>query len=100
MKRTKPILCDAGDLRLEEEQFNPSSFGPNEVWVKTTVSALKIGTDRGNYEEAKCVPGAPQYPRRLRDSNFGIVQVEACEMDVRCEKHMINVLLDWSDHQG
>ena len=70
------------------------------MWVKTTVSALKIGTDRGNYEEAKYVPGAPQYPRRLGDSNFGIVQVEACEMDARCKKHMINVLLDWSDHQG
>ena len=38
------------------------------------ISALKIGTDRGNYEGAERVPGAPDYPRWVGDSNLGVVQ--------------------------
>jgi polar amino acid transport system substrate-binding protein len=42
--------------------------------VQTRISALKIGTDRGNYEGAERVPGAPDYPRWVGDSNLGIVR--------------------------
>lgn len=80
MKRTRPILYDAGDLRLEEEDFDPSHLGPREVWVKTLVSAFKIGTDRGNFEGAEYVPGAPDYPRGVGDSSFGIVQEVGSEV--------------------
>ena len=41
---------------------------------KTVVGALKLGTDRGNYEGAEDVPGAPTYPRWVGDSNIAIVQ--------------------------
>ena len=36
--------------------------------------ALKIGTDRGNYEGGEQVPGAPGYPRWVGDSNVGTVR--------------------------
>ena len=42
--------------------------------METCISALKIGTDRGNYEGAERVPGAPDYPRWVGDSNLGIVR--------------------------
>jgi threonine dehydrogenase-like Zn-dependent dehydrogenase len=42
--------------------------------VKTEISAFKIGTDRGNYEGAEHVPGAPDFPRWVGDSNLGIVR--------------------------
>ena len=35
---------------------------------------LKLGTDRGNFEGADRVPGAPDYPRFVGDSNLGIVR--------------------------
>jgi threonine dehydrogenase-like Zn-dependent dehydrogenase len=44
------------------------------LWVETQITALKIGTDRGNYEGAERVPGAPDYPRWVGDSNLGIVR--------------------------
>ena len=70
----KAILYGPGDLRLEEDTLDTGHLAPDEVWVQTTVSALKIGTDRGNYEGAERVPGAPDYPRGVGDSNFGIVR--------------------------
>ena len=42
--------------------------------METEISALKIGTDRGNYEGAEQVPGAPDYPRWVGDSNLGVVR--------------------------
>lgn len=68
------ILHGPRDLRIEEQPLDTSHLQPDEIWVKTRISALKIGTDRGNYEGAEQVPGAPGYPRWVGDSNLGIVQ--------------------------
>ena len=68
------ILHGPRDLRIEEETLATSHLGPHEIWVETRISALKIGTDRGNYEGAEQVPGAPGYPRWVGDSNLGIVR--------------------------
>lgn len=68
------ILHSPRDLRIEEQPLDTSDLGPDDIWVKTTISAFKIGTDRGNYEGAEQVPGAPDYPRWVGDSNLGVVQ--------------------------
>lgn len=68
------MLHGPRDLRIEDhESPDPSKLEPDEVLVKTEISALKIGTDRGNYEGAEDVPGAPVYPRQVGDSNLGVV---------------------------
>ena len=67
------VLHGPGDLRLEQ-QPDPGDPGPNEILVRTIVTAFKIGTDRGNYEGAEQVPGAPDYPRWVGDSNLGTVK--------------------------
>ena len=61
------VLHGPRDLRLEEQTI-ASELKPDEIRVKTRISALKIGTDRGNYEGAEQVPGAPDYPRWVGDS--------------------------------
>jgi len=61
-------------LQIEDHDLDTSRLGPNQIWVKTRVTALKIGTDRGNYEGAENVPGAPDYPRWVGDSNLGVVE--------------------------
>ncbi len=68
------ILHGPRDLRIEEQALDASQLADDEIHVKTRISALKIGTDRGNYEGADQVPGAPGYPRWVGDSNLGIVQ--------------------------
>lgn len=67
------ILHGPRDLRLEE-QPDPGEPGPDEVLVQTLVTGFKIGTDRGNYEGAEKVPGAPDFPRWVGDSNLGTVK--------------------------
>lgn len=68
------ILHGPRDLRIEDhESPDPSKLAADQVWVQTEISALKIGTDRGNYEGAEHVPGAPLYPRQVGDSNLGVV---------------------------
>ena len=62
------------NLVIEEIDSPNRSLGEEEILVKTKVTAFKIGTDRGNYEGAEQVPGAPSYPRSVGDSNLGIVQ--------------------------
>ncbi|MDP6118966.1 MAG: zinc-binding alcohol dehydrogenase [Planctomycetota bacterium] len=69
-----PILHGPRDLRIEELPLDTDNLKPEEIWVETEISALKIGTDRGNYEGAEQVPGAPDYPRWVGDSNLGIVR--------------------------
>ncbi len=69
-----PILHGPRDLRIEDQPLDTSSLAPDEIWIETQISALKIGTDRGNYEGAEDVPGAPTYPRWVGDSNLGIVR--------------------------
>ena len=68
------ILHGPRDLRIEEQPLDTDNLGPQQVWVRTRISALKIGTDRGNFEGAEQVPGAPDYPRWVGDSNLGIVR--------------------------
>jgi threonine dehydrogenase-like Zn-dependent dehydrogenase len=68
------MLYGPRDLRIEERPLDASKLLPNQIWVQTCISALKIGTDRGNYEGAERVPGAPDYPRWVGDSNLGIVR--------------------------
>ncbi|MCA9987536.1 MAG: zinc-binding alcohol dehydrogenase [Anaerolineales bacterium] len=68
------ILHGPRQLTIEEQPLDASRLAPDEIWIKTQISAFKIGTDRGNYEGAEDVPGAPTYPRWVGDSNLGIVQ--------------------------
>jgi len=69
------ILHGPGDLRVEEHHLDTSNLGPREIWVQTEITAFKIGTDRGNYEGEKSLPGAPnEFPRGVGDSNVGIVR--------------------------
>ena len=49
------ILHGPRDLRIEEQPLDTRRLKPNEIWVETRISALKIGTDRGNYEGAERV---------------------------------------------
>ena len=72
MKKT--ILHGPRDLRIEDVALDASSLKPHDVWVRTEITAFKIGTDRGNYEGAEQVPGAPGYPRFVGDSNLGTVR--------------------------
>ena len=66
------MLHGPRDLRIDEQPLD-TDLGPTQVHVKTEISALKIGTDRGNYEGAEAVAGAPDYPRWVGDSNLGVV---------------------------
>ena len=69
------MLHGPRDLRIDEQELDTTNLADNEVWVETEITALKIGTDRGNYEGAEHVPGAPQeYPRWVGDSNLGVVR--------------------------
>ena len=70
----KAILHGPRDLRIEDVPLDTSNLGPHDIWAQTEISALKIGTDRGNYEGAEKVPEAPHYPRGVGDSNLGIVR--------------------------
>ena len=68
------VLHGPRDLRIEEQLLDTDHLQPDELWVETEITALKIGTDRGNYEGAERVPGAPDYPRWVGDSNLGVVR--------------------------
>ena len=68
------MLNGPRDLHIEEQPLDTGNLDAHEIHVKTEISALKIGTDRGNYEGAEQVPGAPGYPRWVGDSNLGVVQ--------------------------
>ena len=68
------ILYGPRDLRIEEQPLETQNLLPDQIWVETQISAVKIGTDRGNYEGAEKVPEAPNYPRPVGDSNLGLVR--------------------------
>ena len=69
------MLHGPRDLRIEEtESPEAATLDADQVLVQTEISAFKIGTDRGNYEGAEQVPGAPDYPRQVGDSNLGVVR--------------------------
>ena len=64
----KPYCIEIEDQKLRE------NLNPDEIRAKTIVSALKLGTDRGNFEGAEDVPGAPTYTRWVGDSNIAVVE--------------------------
>ncbi len=66
------MLHGPRDLRIEDHPLD-TNLSPTQVHVQTEVTAFKIGTDRGNYEGAEPVAGAPDYPRWVGDSNLGVV---------------------------
>jgi threonine dehydrogenase-like Zn-dependent dehydrogenase len=68
------MLRGPRDLQIEEHPIETGHLLPDQLWIETQVTAFKIGTDRGNYEGAERVPGAPDYPRWVGDSNLGIVR--------------------------
>jgi 2-desacetyl-2-hydroxyethyl bacteriochlorophyllide A dehydrogenase len=75
------VLHGPRDLRLEDFSLETQELGSDQIWVETEVSALSTGTDRGNYEGAEQVPGAPDYPRWVGYSNVG--KVRGVGSDVR-----------------
>ena len=73
---TKAVLYGPRDLRLDHYPCEKAELGSDQLRVRTLVSALSTGTDRGNYEGAQTVPGAPEYPRWVGYSNVGeIVEI-------------------------
>jgi len=74
------VLHGPRDLRMEDGDLDTSALGAHQIWVETEISAFKIGTDRGNYEGAEPVPGAPEYPRCVGDSNLGTVRGVGAEV--------------------
>ena len=71
----KAILRGPRDLVIEDQQLATGELGPHDIWVRTEISGFKIGTDRGNYEGAESMPGAPnEFPRGVGDSSVGVVQ--------------------------
>ena len=68
------MLHGPRDLRIEEQDLTSPSLEDDQIWVETLVTGFKIGTDRGNYEGAEQVPGAPDYPRWVGDSTLGVVK--------------------------
>ena len=75
MTRAKQAVLRAPrDLRIEDVDLDTDNLGPHEIWVQTEISALKIGTDRGNYEGAVYGLNEAAYPRNVGDSSVGIVR--------------------------
>tara|TARA_B100001245_G_C22842075_1_gene404837 strand:- start:94 stop:1107 length:1014 start_codon:yes stop_codon:yes gene_type:complete len=62
------------DLVIEDLTLDTQNLGPDDVWGETEITGFKIGTDRGNYEGAENVPGAPDYPRWVGDSNLAAIK--------------------------
>src|SRR5690349_3326386 len=70
----KAMLYGAGDLRLDEEEYDVSSLRADEILVRTEMTGFSTGTDLGNYDGRSTeVPGAPGYPRTVGYSNVGRV---------------------------
>ena len=65
------ILHGPRNLRIEEHPLDTENLAPDQIWVETEITALKIGTDRGNYEGAEQVPGAPDFPAGLAIAIWG-----------------------------
>ena len=75
MTRTKQaVLRGPQDLHIEDVDLDTDNVGPHEIWVQTEISALKIGTDRGNYEGAGYGLNEAAYPRNVGDSTVGIIE--------------------------
>lgn len=72
----KAILHGVGDLRIEDEFYDPATLQPRELFVRTEVTGFSTGTDLANYEGRSTeVPDAPDYPRAVGYSNVGTVEL-------------------------
>ncbi len=79
MKRV--ILRGPRDMIIEDFEVNTSNLGPHDMYVETEITALKLGTDRGNWEGEASIPGAPnEFPRWVGDSNLGKVMAVGSEV--------------------
>lgn len=74
MTMKQAVLHGPRDLRVEDLSLDVDHLEADQLWVQTRVSALSTGTDRGNYEGAERVPGAPPYPRCVGYCNLGVVR--------------------------
>ena len=75
------ILRGPRDMVIEDVEMDTSNLGPNDIYVETIVTALKLGTDRGNWEGEPSIPGAPnEFPRWVGDSNIGEVRAVGSEV--------------------
>ena len=68
------VLRGPRDLHIEDRDLDNDNLGSHELWIDTEISALKIGTDRGNYEGAAYGLNEAAYPRFVGDSTVGIVR--------------------------
>ena len=68
------VLRGPQDLHIEDRDLDTDNLGSHELWIDTEISALKIGTDRGNYEGAAYGLNEAAYPRFVGDSTVGIVR--------------------------
>ena len=75
------ILHGPRDLRIDDHLLETDNLGPRQIWTQARISALKIGADRGNFERAEQVPGAPDFPRWVGDGNLVIVRGIGREVD-------------------
>ena len=55
------MLHGPRDLRIEDLTLDTENLEDDQIWVETEITGFKIGTDRGNYEGAEQVPGAPDF---------------------------------------
>ena len=74
------VLHGPRDLRIEDVHLDTDNLKPRDIWVETEITGFKIGTDRGNYEGAEHIPGAPDYPRWVGDSSVGTVRAVGTEV--------------------
>jgi len=69
------VLRGPRDMVIEDTEMDTSNLGPHDIYAETEITALKLGTDRGNWEGEPSMPGAPnEFPRWVGDSNVGEVR--------------------------
>ena len=104
------ILRGPRDIVIEDREMDTSNLGPHDIYVETEITALKLGTDRGNWEGEASIPGAPnEYPRWVGDSNLGEVRGAGSEVTrfkvgdrVVCSQHHQSgyVSPEWGDEDA
>lgn len=68
------IIHGVRDLRIDKVQISDEPLAPDEILVRTDVTALSTGTDIGNYiGNSTYIPTSPGYPRAIGYSNVGTV---------------------------
>jgi threonine dehydrogenase-like Zn-dependent dehydrogenase len=71
----KAIIYGPGDLRIEDQLYDPATLKPSQILVRTEATGFSTGTELANYEGRSTeVPDAPAYPRVVGYSNVGVVE--------------------------